>query len=404
MTKLRAILVFIYCSVFAALPVQAGLSDNEVRIAVMTDMHGVYSDLAGQGSVVAAQMAIEDHGGRVMRRPVRLLTVDHRHDPEYAVTEAERLIKEEGVDAIVDLMGSEVATAVQQLAAEHGIVTLVSGAVTPLITQDFCSPTGVHWAGDSFGFSTAVSTMLVQRFGKGVTVFYVTVDYPQAVEMERATASVTRRLGGEVIGSVRHPFRGADFSRQLLEAQASGADGIALLNAGEDMYLSIRQAYELGITHEGQVLLPGLMFITDVRALGLYVTRGLMLASTFYWDQDDDSRAWADRFMRRHGTRPTAVHAAAYSAVAHYLKAVEAAGTDDGPRVIEAIRELPVTDFYGRGGRVREDGRLLLDMNMLEVKRPSESREAWDYYHVLGTIPGEKAFLPLELSRCPHVN
>ena len=375
-----------------------GADGGPVKIAVMTDLGGVYSDLAGEGAVIAAEMAVQDFGGSVLGRSVEVIAEDHRDDPHYAVKAAARLAGE-GVDAYAELMGSEVAVAVQRFARSKGLVTLVSGATTPRLTNQDCSPTGVHWAYDAYSLAVGTGFALTRA---GVHRWYfVTVDYPQGISLERAVTSAVVHAGGQVLGSSRHPFQTRNMAPYLLDAQASGADAIALLNAGGDTFRSIRQAYELGISAAGQRIVPGLLSIADIRRLGLYVTAGLTMSTAFYWNSDARTREWAHRFQKRYGAMPTQVHASVYSSVSHYLKAMAAAGTDDGRAAVAAMRRLPVHDFFAPSGRVRADGRMVHDMKLVRVNKPSESKTAWDYFTVVGRIPGDQAFLPLKASRCP---
>lgn len=385
----------------AASTAQAGFSDDEIRIGLITDLRGMYSDIAGQGAVIAAEMAIEDYGGRIDGRPIRLLVADHQNDAEVALREAERLHREHGVDVFAEMVSSNTAIAIQRYAREHGLVTLHSGAASSVLTGAECSPTGVHWAYDTVALARGtVSAMLAEGARNW---FFLTSDYPFGHTLEADAREVLHGYGISPAGNALHRFRGTDFSSELLSAQRSGADVIALANAGGDTRTAVRQAYELGVIQDGQELVGLLLFITDIRSLGLYVAGGLKMTTGFYWDYDEQTRAWSERFQRRAGSMPTMVQASVYSSLQHYFKAADAAGTDAGPAVVAKMRELPVEDFFARNGRLREDGRLVHDMYLVEVKRAVESRRAWDYLRVIRSIPGDEAFRALADSDCPYL-
>jgi branched-chain amino acid transport system substrate-binding protein len=377
-------------------------TDNEVRVAVMTDLTGIYSDWGGQGMAVAAEMAIEDAGGSVAGKKIRLYVSDDRLDAKVALAEAERLRSEEHVDVIAGFVASNVALPVQAWAREHGVVTLVSGAASSDLTNKACSATGAHWTYDTYALANGSVNALV---GDGADRwFFITADYAFGHILEAQAAAAVRANGRQVVGQVRAPYQGWDFSPQLRQAQQSGATMIALASAGVDTQRTIRQAYELGLSEHGQQVVGLLVFLTDIRSLGLYATQGLRFTTGFYWDYDDATRAWSQRYYQRTGAMPTMAQAGVYSSLSHYFKSIAAAGTDEGKAVVEKMKQLPVNDFFARNGVVRTDGRMVHDMYLVEVKRPSESKRAWDYLKVVKVIPGEAAFQPLSDSECPLVN
>jgi len=381
----------------------AQVSGDAVKIGILNDQSGPYADFGGKGSVTAAQMAIEDFGGKVLDKPIQLLSADHQNKPDVGVSIARQWFDAEGVDMIGELTTSSVALAVQDLAKERNRVNIVVGAATSRLTGDACSPTGFHWAYDTYALSRGTGGAVVESGGK--TWYFLTADYAFGHQLEKDTSEFVKAAGGEVIGSVRHPLNTADFSSFLLQAQASGAQVIGLANAGTDTTNSIKQAAEFGITQGGQKLAGLLFTLTDAHALGLDKAQGLTLTEGFYWDRNDQSREWSKRYMEKTGRMPNMIQAGTYSAVTHYLKAVKAAGTDDAKAVAAKMKEIPVEDvFVGEsGGKVRKDGRMTHDMYLFEVKKPSDSKQPWDYYTLVKTIPGDDAFLPLEKSACPLV-
>jgi branched-chain amino acid transport system substrate-binding protein len=372
-----------------------------VNIGVLTDLSGLYKDIAGEGSVVAAQMAVDDFGGKVLGNDVRVLAGDHKHNVNIASEIAEHWFKDDKVGMIIDLPNSAVALAVQKLAADRNKITItVSGGSTDL-TGKACAATGFHWAYDTYSNSVAMARAMV-AFGLD-TWYFITADYPFGLSLERDASAAVDGAGGQVLGHARHPLNASDFGPLLASAQDSGAKVIALANAGGDTINAVRQAAEIGISPRSQTLVPLLVFISDVHSLGLDLAKGMTFVDGFYWDRDDHTRIWAKGFYARRGNMPTMTHAGVYSAVLHYLQAVQAAGTDDGKLVAAKMRELGVDDVFAKGGVVRADGRMVHDMYLVQVKQPEESRYAWDYYKILSTIPGEKAFRPLAESECALV-
>jgi branched-chain amino acid transport system substrate-binding protein len=384
---------------------QAQYSDNKIKIGVLTDLSGTYSDLAGQGTIVAAQMAVDDFGGKVNGVPVEIVSADHQNKADIASSIARKWYDAEGVDAIAELVTTAAAVAVREVSKEKGKIDLVSGAASTPLTNDKCSPTGFHWTYDTYALANGTANAVVKQGGD--TWFFLTADYAFGQNLQAQTERVVKAHGGKVLGAVKHPFPNADFSSFLLQAQASGAKIIGLANAGSDTINAIKQAKEFGITQGGQQLAGLLVFITDVHSLGLDTAQGMMLTTGYYWDMNDETRAWSKRWSAKMGggKMPSMVHAGTYSAVTHYLKALAAAKTDDGAKVADQMRAIPIKDASGfaQNGKLRADGRMVHDMFLAQVKKPAESKGAWDYYKILRTIPGDEAFQPLAESTCPLV-
>jgi len=377
------------------------VSDGVVKIGVLTDMSGTYSDLAGPGSLIAVQMAVADFVAK--QKPdfkIEVISADHQNKGDIAAIKAREWIDTEKVDVIVDLVTTSTALAVMKVAKEKDRITLVSGAASTPITNEQCTDTNVHWTYDTYALAVGTGKAVVKQGGK--TWFFLTADYAFGKSLEKDTSEVVVEEGGKVLGHVLHPFPAQDFSSFLLQAQASGAQVIGLANAGNDTINAIKQAAEFGITPK-QSLAGLLMFITDVHSLGLKATQGMYLTTGFYWDRNDETRAWAERFNERVGQMPTMVQAGVYSAVSHYLNAIEAAGSDDAKTVVEQMKATPVNDFFAKNGVIRADGRMVHDMYLARVKSPDESKGEWDYYEILRTIPGDQAFRPLAESTCPLV-
>ena len=379
----------------------AQLSGDAVKIGVLNDQSGLYADFGGRGSVIAAQMAAEDFGGKVLGKPIQILSADHQNKPDVGSNIARQWFDQEGVDAITDLTTSSVALAVQEIGKQNGKVTLTSGAATSRLTGDACSPTGFHWAYDTVALANGTGKAVVEEGLK--KWFFLTADYAFGYALEKDVSEVVKASGGEVVGAVRHPLNTSDFSSFLLQAQGSGAQVIGLANAGTDTTTSIKQAAEFGIVAGGQHLAGLLLVLSDIHALGLETAQGLVLTTGFYWDLDDEFRAWSQRYFERMQRMPNMIQAGVYSSVMHYLKAVQAAGTDEGKVVAAKMKELPIKDMFARNGKVREDGRLVHDMYLARVKTPAQTKKPWDYYEIVRTIPGDQAYLPLDRSPCPLV-
>jgi len=374
--------------------------DGQVKLGVLTDMSSLYADNGGQGSVVAAQMAVDDFGGQVLGRSIQIVAGDHQNKADVGGTIARRWIENENVEVILDVPNSAVALAVQGITRDKKKLFLATGAATSRLTGDECSPTGIHWTYDTYALSQG-TTRAMSRLGAN-SWYFISVDYSLGAQLEADSRSVINAMGGRVSGAVKHPINTPDFSSFLLQAQSSKADVIALADAGGDFINAVKQAGEFGITQR-QKLVALLAFIADIHSLGLQSAQGLMLSSAFYWDLNDDTRAWSKRFIAKTQKVPTMIHAGTYGAVMHYLKAVQAAGKLDGPTVAARMRDTPVNDFMTKNGRIREDGRLVRDMYLFRVKSPEQSRYKFDYYELLATIPGEEAFRPMEQGGCPLV-
>jgi len=375
---------------------------TDIKIGVLNDRSGTYSDLSGEGSVVAARMAVEDFGAAEKGLNVEIVSADHQNKPDIASSIARQWIDQDGVDVIADVPTSSAALAVNEIVREKDKIFLISGAASSDLTGEKCSPNTAHWTYDTWSLAHGTGDAMVGQGGD--TWFFLTADYAFGHALERDTAAVVEAAGGKVLGSVNHPFPGQDFSSFLLQAQGSGAKVIGLANAGADTTNAIKQAHEFGITQGGQNLAGLLIFITDVHALGLETAAGLVLTEAFYWDLNDETREWSKRFAEKHnGAMPTMVQAGVYSSILHYLKAVEAAGTKDSKAVMAKMKEMPSEDPLFGKGQLRQDGRHIHNMYLFEVKTPEESQGPWDYYKVLATIPADKAFRPLNEGNCPLV-
>jgi branched-chain amino acid transport system substrate-binding protein len=380
----------------------AQISDGVIKIGVLNDQSSLYADISGQGSAVAARMAVEDFGAAKKGMKVEVIQADHQNKPEVGSAIARQWYDVDKVDVIVDVPTSSVALAINQVTREKNKAFLVSGAATSDLTGKACSPNTVHWTYDTWMLAHGTGSAIVSTGGK--TWFFLTADYAFGHALERDTEEVVVKSGGKVLGKVRHPLNAQDFSSFLLQAQSSKAQIIGLANAGGDTINSIKQASEFGIVEGGQGLAGMLVFISDIHALGLKTAQGLIFTETFYWDRNDASRAFAKRFAPQYkGNMPTMVQAGVYSAVLHYLKAVEALKSDDGPKVIAKMKEMPTDDPLFGKGRVRQDGRKIHDAYLVEVKRPAESKYPWDYYKIRATIPAEQAFRPEKEGGCPLV-
>ena len=379
----------------------AQISGNTVKVGVLTDMSGTYSDLAGAGAVLATEMAIADFIAEAKPAfKVEMVSADHQNKADIASNKAREWFEREGVDAATELVTTSTALAVMKVAKEMNRVTLMSGPGSTPITNEQCTDLAVHYTYDTYALANGTAKAVTQQGGD--TWFFLTADYAFGQALERDSSAVVTANGGKVLGSVRHPFPASDFSSFLLQAQASGAKIIGLANAGADTTNAIKQAAEFGVTPK-QSLAGLLMFISDVHSLGLQSTQGMYLTTGFYWDLNDETRAWSKRFFDKHKRMPTMVQAGQYSSVMHYLRAVKAAGTDEAGKVMAQMKATPINDFFAKNGRIRDDGRMIHDMYLAQVKKPDESKYPWDYYNIRQTIPADEAFLPLAQSKCPLV-
>jgi len=388
-------------STLLAAPAHAQISDNVVRIGVLTDLSGLYSDLSGPGSVLATQMAIDDFVAK--EKPsfkIEMVTADHQNKADIASNKAREWFERDKVDIASELVTTSVGLAVQKIAKEKNKIALNTATASTRITNEDCNDVTIHWTYDTYALASGTARAIVKQGGK--SWYFVTADYAFGHSLEKDASEIVKASGGTVVGAVRHPFPGNDFSSYLLRAQGSGAQVIGLANAGGDLINTIKQAAEFGVSQK-QSLAGLLMFISDVHSLGLNLTQNMYLTEGFYWDLNDETRAWSKRFFEKQKRMPTMIHAGQYSAITHYLKAVKATGSDDTQKVLTQMRKTRVNDFFAKNGEIREDGRMVHDMYLLQVKKPSESKAPWDYYHVRATIPGAEAFQPLSASRCPLI-
>ena len=377
----------------------ASADDKVVKIGVLSDQSGLYADLAGPGSTLAAQMAIEDSGLKAKGWTIDLVSGDHQNKPDIGTTIARQWFDVDKVDTIVDVPNSGVALAVNNVVKEKNGVYINSGAATSDLTNAQCTPNTVHWTYDTYMLAHATGQALVKAGGD--TWFFLTADYAFGQQLEKDATRFINEMGGKVLGGVKHPTNTADFSSFALQAQSSKADVVAFANAGQDTDNSIKQSGEFGLVQGGQKLVGLLMFDTDVHAIGLNAAQGTYMTTASYWNMDEKTRAWSKKFFARTNVMPTMIQTGVYGSVLHYLKGIQAAGTDDPQKVMAKMRELPIEDTFVHGGRLREDGRVIRDMYLAKVKKPSESKKPWDYLDIIKTVKGEDAFRPVSESKCP---
>ena len=390
-------------AVLAVAASQAALAQSKppLKLGGILDMSGLYADITGAGSETAAKMAAEDFGGEVLGRKIEILAADHLNKADLAANIARDMLDNQGVEMIYDVAASATALAAGEIAKARNKIVFFNGPGSIRLSNEACGPYTVHYVFDTFAQANVTGLAAVRQ---GLdSWFFITVDYAFGHDLEKDTVNVVQKSGGKVLGNVRHPLNSSDFSSYLLQAQASKAKVIGLANAGGDTINTIKQAAEFGIMKAGQKLSPLLVFVTDIDSIGLETAQGLLLSEAFYWDLNDETRAFSKRFMQRVGRVPSAAQAGVYSSVSHYLKAVKAAGTTEAGPVMKIMKETPINDMFAKPGRIREDGRMVHDMYLFEVKKPSESKGRWDDYKLIATIPGNEAFQSLELSRCPLV-
>jgi branched-chain amino acid transport system substrate-binding protein len=376
-------------------------SKPPLKLGGILDMSSLYADITGAGSETAAKMAVEDFGGEVLGRKVEIVAADHLNKADLAANIARDMLDNQGVEMIFDVAASATALAAGEIAKARGKIVMFNGPGSIRLSNEACGPYTIHYVFDTFAQANVTGLAAVKQ---GLdTWFFLTADYAFGQDLEKDTTNVVQKSGGKVLGSVRHPINTSDFSSFLLQAQASKAKVIGLANAGGDTINAIKQAAEFGLTKGGQKVSPLLAFVTDIDSVGLDTGQGLLLAEAFYWDLNDETRAFSKRFMERVKRVPTSAQAGVYSSVSHYLKAVKAAGTTDAAAVMKVMKETPINDMFAKNGKIREDGRMVHDMYLFEVKKPSESKARWDDYKLLATVPGNEAFQPLEASRCPLV-
>jgi branched-chain amino acid transport system substrate-binding protein len=379
----------------------AAISDDVVKIGVLTDMSGQFAHESGEGAVTAIRMAVEDFGGKVLGKPIEVIVADHQNKPDTASALARKWFDTDKVDMIANLVNSSIALSVSQIAKEKNRIAIITTSGSSRLTNDACTPNSIHYAYDTYSLARGTGSALMRAGRK--SWYFLTADYAFGHALEADTSAVVKAMGGEVVGSTRYPIETYDQSSFLLQAQASKAQVVALAGSGNVLVNAIKSAQEFGIPKGGQTLAGLLVWDTDIRSLGLSTTQGLILTTAFYWDRDDETRAWARRFYERMKRMPHMGDAGDYSSTVHYLKAIAAAGTDEAQAVMSRMREFPVNDFFAKNGRIREDGRMVHDMYVYEVKKPSESTGEWDYYKLREVIPGDQAFRPLKDSVCPLV-
>ncbi|KJH82381.1 ABC transporter substrate-binding protein [Stutzerimonas stutzeri] len=377
---------------------QAEISNDEVRIGYLADMSGTYRDLSGPGGLEALQMAIEDFGGTVNGKKIVTFNADDLNKPDVGANTVRQWIDERNVDMVTGMVASSVVLAAAKVVEQGGKLALISGAAASSITNEYCSPSHIHWTYDTFALANGTANAVLKDGGK--SWFILTADYAFGHAMEADITKVVEAEGGSVVGTVRHPFPSSDFSSYILQAQGSGADVVALANAGADTVNSLKTASEFGVTQSGQKLAGMVVFLNDIHAMGLDVTQGLMLTTGWYWDMNEESRAWAKRYFDRVGRMPGMVPAGIYSATMHYLNAVKETGSDDAQVVRAQMAKTPINDMFAKNGSIREDGRMVHDMYLVKVKTPAESKGEWDLYKMVSTIPGDEAFRPIGESQC----
>lgn len=381
---------------------QTKISDDTVKIGVMTDMSGQFSHESGDGSVTAVKMAVEDFGGTVLGKPIEVIVADHQNRNEVAIAKAREWYDVGKVDMIANLINSSIALAVTNVAQEKNKIAIVNGAGSSRLTGDSCTPNSIHYAYDTYALAQGTGKALIKE---GLNSWYfLTADYAFGHALEADTANVVKANGGNVAGSIRYPIDTPDHSSFLLQAQASKAKVVAVAGSGTTFINAVKSAKDFGLTEGGKQTIAGLLvWVTDIDSMGLTTAQGLVLTNGFYWDRDEETRAFSKKFFAKMKRMPHMGDAGDYSSTMHYLNAIKAAGTDDAKTVMAKMREMPVNDFFAKGGKVREDGRFIHDMYVYEVKKPSESKYAWDYYKLRAVIPGDEAFRPLSESKCPLI-
>lgn len=388
--------------VLAALVAPWALSQapqGPVKIGVLTDMSSLFADIGGQGSLVAARMAVEDFGGKVLGQPIEVVYADHQNKTDVAVNKAREWFDTQGVDMVTDLLPSSVALAVSDVGRQKNKVVIVNGGGTSRLTNDACSPNTIHYTYDTYALATNTVNALMDKGRE--SWFFMTVDYALGQSLEKDATEAIKARHGKVLGTVRHPVNSSDLAAYLLQAQGSGAQAIALANAGSDFTNAVKQADQFGLRKSGKQTLAGLhVFISDIHSVGLAQAQGMMLTTGFYWNLDEATRKWSRRFFERTKRMPTMVHAGVYSSTLHYLEAVRDGATKEPGAVLARMKQTPIHDFFAKNGKILPNGRMVHDMYLVEVKQPSEAKEPWDYYKVREVIPGDRAFLPLDKSSC----
>ncbi|HET8849205.1 MAG TPA: ABC transporter substrate-binding protein [Marinobacter sp.] len=402
MTMTKTLLASAVATALMVGSAQAEISGNTVKIGYLADMSGTYRDLAGPNGLIALEMAIKDFGGTVNGAKIEVVSADDRNSPDSSSSTVRRWVEHENVDMVAGLVASSVTIAVSKILEENNKLGIVSGSAASSITNEYCTPNHIHYVYDTYPLANGTASAVVAEGGK--TWFLLTADYAFGHALEADVTRVVEANGGEIVGTIRHPFPTHDFSSFILQAQASGADVVGLANAGADTTNAITTASEFGVTQSGQTLAALLLFLSDVHALGAEVAQGIQLTTGWYWDMNEETRAWSDRFMEQTGVRPTMVHAGIYSSTLHYLNAVQETGSDEAQAVRQQMIDTPINDMFAKNGRIREDGRMVHDMYLAEVKTPAESKNEWDLYKILRTIPADEAYRPLSESKCKLIN
>ncbi|HKM25924.1 MAG TPA: ABC transporter substrate-binding protein [Thiopseudomonas sp.] len=377
---------------------QAAISDNEIRIGYLADMSGTYRDLSGPGGLEALKMAVEDFGGQVNGKKIVIYNADDLNKPDVGANTVRQWIDEKNVDVITGLVATSVVMAVNKIVEQENKLALISASASSSLTNEYCSPNHVHWVYDTYALSNGTARAVLEEGGKDW--FILAADYAFGHSLEADITKVVEGGGGKVVGKVRHPFPSNDFSSYILQAQGSGAEVVALANAGADMVNSLQTASQFGVTQSGQKLAGMVVFLNDVHSMGLEVAQGLMLTTGWYWDMNDETREWAQRYHKRVGRMPSMTHAGVYSSTLHYLNAVKETDSDDSQVVRAKMIETPINDMFAKNGQLREDGRMVHDMYLAQVKTPAESKSEWDLYKILRTIPGDQAYRSLADSQC----
>jgi branched-chain amino acid transport system substrate-binding protein len=392
---------FFACAIMAAMTsaASAQISDDVIRIGVLTDLSSWGRDNSGPGSVEAARMAVEEFGPTVLGKPIEIVSADHQMKTDVGTQIVRNWFDNGKVDAVADIPNSGIAIAVHNMVRERNKIALLSGPGASSLTNELCSPNTVHFTYDTYALAKVTTSAVIKESGK--SWFFITADYAFGHQLEDDATHFIKEMGGSVLGSVRHPTNTADFSSFALQAQSSKADVVAMANAGQDTDNAIKQSGEFGLVQGGQKLVGLLMFDTDVHAIGLKAAQGTYMTTASYWNMDAKTRAWSQKFYERVKVMPTMIHAGVYGSVLHYLKAIQAAGTDEPAKVMAKMRELPIEDTFVHGARLREDGRVIRDMYLARVKSPQESKEPWDYLEIVKTVKGEDAYRPVSESKCP---
>jgi branched-chain amino acid transport system substrate-binding protein len=399
----RALLALAAAAVFTgSAQAQTAISDDVVRIGVLTDLSGQFSHESGEGAVTAVKMAVEDFGGKVLGKPIEVIVADHQNKNEVAIAKAREWYDVQKVDLIANLVNSSIALAVTNIAQEKNRIAVVTTSGSSRLTGDSCTPNSIHYVYDTYALAQGTAKALIKE--KLDSWYFLTADYAFGQALETDTSAIVKANGGTVLGALRYPMDTADHSSFLLQAQASKAKVVAIAGSGTVFINAVKSAKEFGLTDGGKQTIAGLLvWINDIDAMGLQLAQGLVLTNGFYWDRDDETRAFAKRFFERLKRMPNMGDAGDYSSTMHYLNAIKATGTDEAKTVMAKMRETPVNDFFAKDGRLREDGRFVHDMYLYEVKKPSESKYPWDYYKLRAVIPADEAFRPLSESKCPLV-